>query len=151
MPILLYTLPDITFPVTSKQCNGLMTGVQVMNLAEAGVDPRTQKALDLELHIWELYADTGGRVDYTGQKGHARLYQDAVSFVPEQVVTKFGDLRAAHLAIDFNNAQAKLKKAGYPLLSNNRDELINQCRDLLALPLRSEERLGLFLSYLAKK
>lgn len=151
MPTTLNILPNITFPVTSRQCNGLMDGVQALNLAEAGVDPRTQKALDILLHVVELYADTNGQIDYMGQEGHKRLFQDAVSFVPEQVVTKHGDLRAAHLAIDFNNAQAKLKKAGLPLLTGNRDDLINQCRDILTLPLRSEERMGLLLSYLAKK
>lgn len=147
----LRVLPDLTFPITPNQVNPLMDNVQQFNVMDAGVDPRTQKALDLMFHAYELLADTGGRVDYTGQAGHARLFQDAVNLIPEMLITKHGDLRAAHLGIDFNNAQAKLKKAGMPLLTDNRDDLIFQCRDLLTLPLRSEERMGLLLSFLAKK
>lgn len=147
----LRTLPDLVFPITPKQVNPLMDNLQQLNITEAGVDPRTQKALDIHFHIYELYADTGGRIDYTGQGGHARLYQDAVNLIPEMIVTKHGDLRAAHLGLDFNNVQAKLNKAGMPLLTDKRDDLINQCRDILTLPLRAEERMGLLLSYLAKK
>ena len=45
---MLTTLPDLTFPITPMQVNGLMDGVQQLNITEAGVDPRTQKALDLK-------------------------------------------------------------------------------------------------------
>lgn len=148
---MLKTLPNLVFPINNRQTGPLMDGVQQLNVVDAGIDPRTQKALDILLHAVELYADTGGAIDYTGQQGHARLCQDAVSFVPEMLVTKHGDLRAAHLALDFNNAQAKLKKAGFPLLTGDVNMLVNQCRDILQFPLRMEERMGLLLSYLSKR
>lgn len=143
-------VPDLAFPITSKQINPLMDCVQVFNLLDAGVEPRTQKALDVFLHIWELYAKTNGRIDYTGPAGHQRLFQDSCTLVPEMIITKHGDLRAAHLGLDFTNAQMKLKGAGFPQLTNNRDDLINQCRDILTFPLRTEDRMSLLLSFLGK-
>lgn len=148
---MLTTLPPITFPITSKQVGGLMDCVQQLNVVDAGLDPRRQHNLDILLHLHELYADTHGQLDYRSPDGHRRLVQDSITFVPEQLVTKHGDLRAAHLAINFNNAQAKLKRRGYPMLSYDVNELINQCRDFEAFPLGTEQRISLMLNYLAKK
>lgn len=149
--MILSTLPPIHFPLTFQQVGALMDFVQKMNVVDAGVDPRTQKAADIEFHIYELLADTRGTRDYRGRDGHARLVQESMAFIPEQLVTKHGDLRAAHLAINYNNAQAKLKRHGFAPMTDNRDTLVNECRDLLAFPLGTEERVSLYLNYLAKK
>ena len=144
-------LPDLTFPLTQAQINPLLESVQKLNVLDAGVDPRTQKAIDIMLHAWDLKAKTGGRIDYTGPNGHARLYQDAVRLVPEFLATKHGDLRAAHLGIDFNNTQVDLRTAGMALLPGGTFELINMCRDILNTPIRTDERMSLLLSLLSKK
>lgn len=148
---MLNTLPPIHFPITSQQISALMDGVQQLNTIDAGLDHLQQKTLDNVLHVYELLADTHGKLDYRGEEGQRRLYQEAVTFVPEALITKHGDLRAAHLVINYNNAQAKLKKHGFPLLTTSKDELINMGRYLVALPLRTDERISLYLNYLAKK
>ena len=76
---------------------------------------------------------------------------DACVLIPEVVITKHGDLRAAHLGLDFTNAQMKLKQSGFSELTIDRDDLINGCRDILNFPLRTEDRMSLLLSYLAKQ
>lgn len=151
--MLLTQLPQLVFPITSKQADGMMDNVMKLNLLDAGVSERTQKALDLDFHCYEIKADTMGQVDYTGQEGHRRLLQDAMSFVGDgsPLVTRHGDLKAAFLAIAFNDAQAKLVKAGMPRLTNDVNLLIHSVRDLLTFPPRTEDRMGLFLSYLRKK
>lgn len=146
-------LPNLTFPVSSRQVNALMENVVRMNVLDAGLSERDQKAIDIELHINEIMADTAGAVNYTGQDGHRRLVSDAFAFVGEGVpiVTRHGDLKAAYLAIAFNDAQAKLAKAGMPRLTDDVALLRNLVRDLLAYPVRTEDRISLFLSYLRKK
>lgn len=148
---MLSTLPPIYFPITSKQVGVLMDNVQQLNVVDAGVNPLEQKTLDNILHIYELMADTHGALNYTGEEGQRRLFQEAVTFVPEQLVTKHGDLRAAHLAINYNNAQAKLKKHGFPPITGDVNLLTNMGRYLVSLPMRTDERISLYLSYLAKK
>lgn len=148
---MLNTLPPIHFPITSQQIGPLMDGVQQLNVVDAGVNPLQQKTLDNVFHIYELYADTNGQLDYRGEQGMAKLFQEASTFIPEVLVTKQGDLRAAHLTINFNNAQAKLKKHGFPLLTGDVNALNAMGRFLVSLPLRTDERISLYLSYLAKK
>lgn len=150
---MLVRLPDLVFPITGRQADALMENVVKLNVLDAGIAERTQKALDLEFHIHEVKADTGGTVDYSGHGGHARLLQDAMTLVGDgsPLVTRHGDLKAAFLAIAFNDCQAKLAKAGMPLLTKDVNLLINQVRDLLNFPNRTEDRMGLFLSYLRKK
>lgn len=146
-------LPNITFPVTPRQVNSLMENVVRFNIIDAALSERSQKALDIELHCQEIKADTAGAVDYTGQDGHRRLIQDAFSFVGEGVpiVTRHGDLKAAYLAIGYNDAQFKLRRAGMPLVSDDVNTLLNSVRDLMAYPPRTEDRIGLYLAYLRKK
>src|SRR5207244_12118851 len=124
-----------------------------LNLLDAGLTERQQKALDILLDTFELKAETNGAVDYTGQSGKAALYQAAVNFCGDgsPLVTRHGDLRAAHLAINFNNAQAKLHKAGMPPLPVDVNSLVNMCADIASLPPRTEDRMGLFLSYFQKQ
>ncbi len=130
-----------------------MQAVVRLNIIDSGLSERSQKALDIELHVHEILADTGGAVNYTGQDGHRRLVQDAMSFVGEgcPIVTRHGDLKAAYLAIGFNDAQFKLFRAGKPMLSDDVPTLLNQVRDLMVMPPRTEDRIGLFLAYLRKK
>lgn len=146
-------LPNLTFPVSSRQVNALMENVVKLNVLDAGIAERMQKALDIELHVQEIMADTGGAVNYTGADGHRRLVQDAMSFVGDgcPIATRHGDLKAAYLAIAFNDAQFKLAKAGMPLLSSDVQTLLGTVRDLLTMPPRTEDRIGLYLSYLRKK
>lgn len=150
---LLKLLPDITFPVTSPQINGLMDGVLSLNVLDAGLSPRLQKALDIVLETYELKATSGGKHDYTGRSGNQKLYQDALSFVSEGsgLVTRHGDLRAAHLAINWHNAQKKLEKAGLPLMSAVVNDLVAESIEISNFQPQTEERMGLFLSYLQKK
>lgn len=146
-------LPQLTFPVTSRQVNALMENVAKLNVIDHGIAERMQKALDLELHAQEVKADTGGAIDYTGRAGHARLAQDAMAFVGEgcPIVTRHGDLKAAYLSIAYNDAQAKLAKAGMPLLPDDVNTLLTLVQDILTMPPRTEDRMALFLSYLRKK
>ena len=130
-----------------------MDSVVKLNLLDAGLPDRAQKALDIVLHTYELKAKTGSVIDYTGENGHARLLQDAMSFVGDgcPIVTRHGDLQAAHLAIDYSNTQIILQNAGLPLLPSNTNDLLNLCRGLMAFPMRTDERMGLLLTYLKKK
>lgn len=149
----LVSMPQITFPVSFRQVDALMQNCVQLSVIDAGIADRMQKALDLELHAQEVKADTGGAIDYTGKAGHARLAQDAMSFAGDgcPIITRHGDLKAAFLAIAFNDAQSKLAKAGMPLLSREVNDLVRSVQDILTLPPRTEDRMGLFLSYLRKK
>lgn len=150
---MLVPLPQITFPVSFRQVDALMQNTVQLNPLDAGIAERMQKAIDLELHAQEVKADTGGAINYTGPDGHRRLCQDAMSFVGEgcPIVTRHGDLKAAYLAIAFNDTQSKLAKAGMPLLTNNPQLLLASVADFLTMPVRTEDRMSLFLSYLRKK
>ena len=150
---MLKLLPTLTFPITHNQVNGLYDGVVQLNVLDAGLSDRSQKALDIVLDTYEIKAKTSGAIDYTGPGGHLRLFQDAMNFVGDgnPIATRHGDMRAAHLAINWNNTQVALANAGMTLLSADVNQLILLCRDFTVLPLRSEDRIGLFLSYLRKK
>ena len=149
----LILLPDLSFPVTPKSADGLMVNLVQLNMLDAGLNERQQKALDIVLDTYELKAKSKGEIDYTGKDGHQKLFQHAMSFCGEgnPVVTRHGDLAAAHLAINYNNAQMKLKAAGMPLVSPLVSELLLLCGDICAMPQRTEARCGLFLSYLQKR
>lgn len=146
-------LPQISFPVRPQQVNPLMENVAKFSVIDFGIAERMQKALDLEFHAQEIKADTGGAIDYTGRAGHAKLAQDAMTFVGDgcPIVTRHGDLKAAYLAIAWNDAQAKLAAAGMPLLSDDVNTLLTTVQDILTMPQRTEDRMALFLSYLRKK
>ncbi len=149
----LIVLPDLKFPVTAKQADSLMVDVVQLNLVDAGINERQQKALDILLDTYELKAKSAGQIDYTNTDGHTRLFQHAMNFVGDgsPITTRHGDLRAAHLAIAYNNAQMKLKAAGMAALPAEVTLLLELCRDFCALPIRSEEKMGIYLSYLQKR
>lgn len=131
----------------------LLEMVMKLNTLDAGLNPRQQKALDILLETYELKASTNGAIDYTGKDGRARLYQAAANFCGDgnPIITRHGDLRAAHLAINYNNTVVKLRDAQMPPISDQVDVLLKECADLSVFPVLTEERLGLFLSYYQKK
>jgi hypothetical protein len=146
-------LPDLTFPITSKQCDGLIDLVVQLNILDAGLTERDQKALDIVLETYELKAETGGVIDFTGEVGQQALFQAAMNFcgTGNPIITRHGDLRAAHLGINYHNAQVKLKKAGMPALSNIVNDLLILGRKIAVFPPQTEDRMALLLSYMQKK
>ena len=151
MPLQL--LPDLVFPITSSQSNAIMNDVVQLNLVEAGLNPRQQQAIGITFDIYDLLAKSGGAIDYRGKAGHARLYQHAMNFVGtgSPIVTRHGDLKAAHLAIDYNDTQGKLAKAGMPLITDSVAQLLLESIDITNLPAREDDRMALFLRYMLKK
>lgn len=147
----LVPMPPLTFPITQRQANALMENVVKLNVLDAGLSERTQKALDLVFESYEVLAKGGP--DYTGEAGHRELAQSAMNFAGDgsPIITRHGDLRAAHLAISFNNTQAALKAAGMPLLTTDVNVLLTLCKDFATFPPRTEDRIDLFLGYLRKK
>lgn len=150
---MLTMLPDLVLPITHKQCDGLMDNAVQLNILDAGLNDRLQRSLDIVLETYELKAMTNGKVDYTGPEGRRRLLEAAMAFVGDgnPLITREGDLRAAHLAINFNNTQAKLFAAGMPLLPWTMVELLPQAMQMSVLPPETETRMALFLSYFQKK
>lgn len=67
------------------------------------------------------------------------------------IVTRHGDLAAAHLSVDFNDTQIRLKQAGYPLLPAAVNDLLAMSADLAAFPPQTERRVLLLLDFLSKK
>lgn len=147
---MLSVLPDLTFPITIKQLDPLYSGLVQLNVIDAGIDIQRQKALGILFDTYEILAKTG--VNYTGLDGHRRLFEDAQTFLGgSSVATRHGDLRAAHLAIDFNNAQKRLQKAGLPLLPADVGELLRLCSDLATIPSQTDDRLGVLIRMLQKR
>ena len=146
-------LPDLIYPVTGAQINALMDNMVQLNLVDAGLTSRDQDAIDIMLDCYEIKAKTGGAIDYTGLDGHRRLHEDAMRLINDgnPIMTRHGDMSAAHLAIGFHDAQIHLRNAGMTLLPSNRDDLLSLARDILQFPKRTESRMGLFLRYLRKK
>ena len=146
-------LPDLVYPVTPAQINAIMDNVVQLNLVDAGLTSRDQAAIDIMLDCYEVLAKTAGAIDYTGLDGHRRLHEDAMRLINDgnPIMTRHGDLSAAHLAIGYHDAQISLRNAGMPLLTTNRDDLLALARDITQFPKRTEDRLGLFLRYLKKK
>lgn len=149
---MLRLLPDIKFPVDPRQINPLMENVHQLNVLEAGINERMQKALGIFFHILDTYCKTGGKVDYRGREGHERLKQDAITFCGgSSVATKHGDLAAAHLGIDYHDTSIRLRDMGLPPLPNSVGELLKECMDFANLAPQTENRIGLYLDYLGKK
>jgi hypothetical protein len=146
-------LPNLVFPITQAQVNPLMDGLHQLNILDAGLSEKSQRALGLYFHTFDLWVKSGGKVDYRGQDGHARLIQDAMTFAGpgNPVATRHGDLAAAHLAIDYSDTQIRLRDAGLPLLSSNVNDLLNACRDLSEFAPELEKRAGLLMDVLGKK
>ena len=148
---MLRLIPDIAFPTTSPQINPLMDNVVQLNLLEAGLSERQQRALSLLFHIHDLWVKSRGKIDYRQPGGHARLMQDAATLIPASLVTKTGDLPAAHLALDYSDAQVRLRTARLPLLASDVHQLLFDCRDFCEVPPQTQKGLGLVLDLLSKK
>lgn len=150
---MLILMPDVTFPVTPKQADALMVNAQQMNIIDAGLNDNMQRALGIQFDIYDLLAKTGGKIDYRRRDGHERLYADATAFVGSgsTLVTRHGDLKAAHLAIDYNDTQRKLERVNLPPLKADVHELLRQVYDLTVLPPREDDRIALYLRYILKK
>lgn len=149
---MLRLLPDVKFPVTPTQINPLLENVHQLNILEAGIHERFQKALGIFFHVIDTYCKTNGAVDYRGPEGHKRLVQDAMTFCGgSSIATKHGDLAAAHLGIDFHDTSIRLRDKGLPPLPTAVADLLKMCADFAALPPQSENRINLYLDFLGKK
>lgn len=146
-------MPDVTFPVTPKQADTLMVNAQQMNLIDAALNDNMQRSLGIQFDIYDLLAKTMGKIDYRRREGHDRLYADAMAFVGHgnHIVTRHGDLKAAHLAIDYNDTQHKLQVANLPPLQSHVGELLRQIYDVTVLPAKEHDRIALYLRYMLKK
>lgn len=148
---MLQLLPDLVFPITSKQADALLSNMVKLNLLEAHLTERQQRALGLMFHIFDTWTKSGGRIDYRGLDGHRRLVDDAMSFAGRGMGNRIGDLEACHLALDFSDCQLRLRGAGLPLISSDVNTLLNECRDLCEYSVEDEKRTGLLLDYLGKR
>lgn len=150
MPLRL--LPDLLFPIRPGSINALMDNVQMLNIVDAGLNDRLQRALTLNFHIFDLYVKSGGGIDYRGEEGQQRMVQDAASFIGgSTIASKHGDLAAAHLSIDYHDSQSRLKQADLPLLPSDVNQLIHMSRKLAEMPPQTEQRVALLLDYLSKR
>lgn len=150
---MLKLLPDLVYPITQSQSDALMDNIVQLNLMEGSLTEKQQRGLGLFFHIFDIWVKTGGRIDYRSREGHYQLVNDCMSFVGSgnPVATRYGDLPAAHLAIDFHDTMMRLKSASLPLLSMNVNDLLDQCADLAEYPPEMEKRIGLLLDYLGKR
>lgn len=146
-------LPDIIFPVTKDQFDPLFRGVVQLNTIDASVTEQQQRGLTLFLHTYDLWVKSGGKIDYVSKGGQDRLVQDAMTFCGpgNPVATRHGDLAAAHLAIDFSDAQQRLKQAGWKSLPVSVNDLLKASVQLCGYPPETEKRIGLLMDYLGKR
>lgn len=147
MPLVL--LKNLTFPLDPSHTDELLHNAMQFSILSKGVTERQQRALGLHFEIYALLARSKGTLDYTERAGHERLKTDAMAVMGggNPIFTRHGDLAAAHLAIDWHNAQCRLKKAGLPLLADDTDALLVGCKDLVELPEKIEERLDMYLRW----
>ena len=150
---MLNLLPDLVFPITQKQFDPLMNNTVQLNLIDGCLSEKSQRALNLFFHIFETWCKSGGLVDYRGRQGHARLMQDAMNFCGSgnPVATRHGDLAAAHLGLDFHNAQMRLKEFGQDPLPSNVSDLIGMCPDLAEFAPEFEKRAQLLMTAWGKR
>ena len=150
---MLTLLPDLKFPITKGQFDPLMNNLVQVNLLDAGVTEKQQRGLGLYFHTFDLWCKSGGKIDYRGPAGHARLMQDAMTFCGpgNPVAIRHGDLAAAHLSLDFSDTQIRLKASNQPLLSWDVNNLLNACRDLCEYSPQEEKQVGLVMDMLGKK
>lgn len=149
---MLRMLPDLKFPIGPGSINALMDNVVQLNIVDAGLNDRLQRALTLNFHIFDLYVKSGERIDYRGEAGQQRMVADAMAFVGgSTIATKHGDLAAAHLSIDYHDTQSRLAGAGLPVLSGDVNGLIAMSRKLADMPAQTEQRVALLLDYLSKR
>lgn len=148
---MLSILPDIQFPITSQSINPLFNSIVQLNKLDAAIQEPWQRAIGIYLHVFDLYVKSGGRIDYRGVDGHERLKDDAARFVPSAIVTRHGDLPAAHLAIDFSDTCLRCDAVGLPRPSADVHQLLADSKDLMHLSLEMEKRVGLLLDMLGKR
>lgn len=150
---MLKELPKLVYPITPSQVNTLMEGVVQLNLINGGLNVNQQRALGILFDAFEIYAKSMGRVNYTGPEGHKRLFQDAMALAGPGtcLATRHGDLAAAHLAIDWNNATKRLVEAGMSPLTGDVGKLLELCRDLVPIPRQTDDSLGIVLRYAQAK
>lgn len=148
---MLKILPKLTFPLTASSINPLMDGLVQVNSQDAGLQEAQQRALVIYLHCIDLYVKSKGAIDYRGVAGHERLKTDAVKFVPSQIVTRHGDLSAAHLTIDFSETTIRSMQNNLPLPNPDVNFLVNDSRDLLGLTLQAEKQISLMLDILGMR
>lgn len=148
---MLTLLPDLVFPITSKQADALLGCMVQLNLMEAHLNERQQRGLGLLLHVIDVFVKSAGRIDYRGLEGHRRLVDDAMSLAGRGMGNRLGDLEACHLALDYHDCQMRLKSVGQPPISGDVNDLLNECRDFCEYSLEDERRTNLLLDYLGKR
>ena len=149
---MLKLLPDLVWPLTSRQIEPLMESLVQLNLIEGGLSRSQQKSLAILFGISDRWVKSSGKLDYRGKDGHARLLDDAVRFVgATPIVTRHGDLPASHLALDYNDSQLRLQSAGQAALPSDRAALLEMVRDFCEMPLQIQEQILVLLDYLAKR
>ena len=147
MPLVL--LENLVFPLDATHTDELLHNTVQFNILGKGLTERQQRALGLHFDIHGLHAHSRGILDYRGRKGHERLKTDAMAVMGagNPIFTRYGDLHAAHLAIDYHNTQIRLKKSGMPLMPMETEALLADCIDLVQLPEKLEERLDMYLRW----
>jgi hypothetical protein len=148
---MLKTLPDISFPITKSSINPLMDCIVQLNTQDAGLPEGMQRALGIYFHTYDLFVKSKGRINYLGRDGRERLKQDASMFVQSQIVTRNGDLSAAHLAIDYSDTIVRCREMGITPLTGDVAALIAECTDMQGMSVEMEKRVGLLMDMLGKK
>lgn len=149
---MLRLLPNLQWPITPRQIEPLLGNLVQLNLIEAHLSSSQQRALSILFSISDRWVKSNGKLDYRGSDGHARLMQDAMSFVgATPIVTRHGDLAASHLALDFHDAQCRLMQAGHMLLSDDRDTLLSMVQDFINVPPQTQDQILVLMDYLSKK
>lgn len=148
---MLTLLPDLTYPITSKQADALMNNMVQLNLIESHLNEKQQRGLGLLFHLIDVFVKSGGRIDYRGLDGHRRMVDDAMSLAGRGMGNRLGDLEACHLALDYSDCQLRLKSAGQPPISADVNVLLSECRDLCEYSVEDEKRTSLLLDYLGKR
>jgi hypothetical protein len=131
-----------------------MDCVVQLNILDAGITEPVQRALSLHLHVFDLWVKSKGKLDYRGVYGHRRLIDDAMAFcgTGNPVITKHGDLAAAHLALDYSDTAIRIHQTpGMAQIPSDVSQLMEGCTDLYGLSMIDEKRVGLLMDYLGKK
>ncbi len=144
-------LPAATFPITAASINPLMTSLVMLNRLDAGLSEQSQGGLILYLHVMDLFIKSNGAIDYRGDAGLERLKGDAQRFAPSQIVTRHGDLTAAHLAIDYSDTAIRTQQLGLPVPSGDVNKLVFDSREYAGMSTQLQKQIGLLLDWCGKK
>lgn len=148
---MLKLIPDLTFPLTASSIDPLFSNLVQLNGLDAGIHEPVQRSVSLYLHIYDIFVKSKGKYDYRSHAGRAQIKQDAFRFCPSQVVTRFGDLNALHLALDWHDTVRRCQQFGIAEPSANVNELLNASKDLVGMPPEDYKRIGALLDMLSKK